>query len=69
MTGAHRKPIKTKRGEVERTKRTESMKNPRRCIVCATTKDADSFSKWILHVCEQCVEKPPKKKARDEYQG
>jgi hypothetical protein len=34
------KPIRTKKNKVEKTKRTEQMKQPRRCIICAITKDA-----------------------------
>lgn len=49
--------IKTKRGELERTKRTEKMKQPRRCVLCEITKDAHQFSKAYYHVCEVCYEK------------
>lgn len=51
------KPIRTKKNQVEKTKRTEQMKHPRRCIVCAITKDAAKFSKWAAYVCEECYEK------------
>jgi hypothetical protein len=30
---------------------------PRRCIVCAQTKEAKEFSKTYVYVCERCVEK------------
>jgi hypothetical protein len=48
------KPIRTKKNKVEKTKRTEQMKQPRRCIVCAITKDAVQFSRTYLYVCKEC---------------
>ena len=54
------KPIRTKKNRVEKTKRTEQMKQPRRCVSCAITKEAKEFSRWAIYVCEKCIEKPPK---------
>lgn len=64
------KPIKTRRFKTEVTKGTQAMKQPRRCIVCAVTKEASLFSKQATYVCEACIEKPSKKGVkRDDYQG
>jgi hypothetical protein len=58
------KPIKTKKNRVEKTKRTEQMKHPRRCVICAITKDADKFCRYITYLCTDCFEKPPKPNER-----
>lgn len=57
MNGRPKKVIKTKRNEIEKTKRTEFMKHPRRCILCGITKDGSQFSKSAIYVCEACYEK------------
>jgi hypothetical protein len=57
-----KKIIRTNPGKLEQTIRTEAMKNRRRCIVCAITKEASRFSRWAIYVCEECYEKPPKQK-------
>ena len=49
--------IKTRPGDTERTKRTEQMTAPRRCIRCQITKDIREFSKNATYVCFKCFEK------------
>ncbi len=46
--------IKTAPGQIERTRRTEGMQNPKRCNVCRTTKPETEFKKKRKQ-CNECV--------------